>query len=378
MSSFKPLYKTLFAILLSIHTSVSAGALTSLPGAQTGYIIIDINTGNTVVSRLESTAFIPASTLKCVTAATALSRLGRDFTFETRVGYTGHIESDTLHGALLITGSGDPSIDNSFPTKIHDYGISHIDGFIDISTSEPYVNKSFMIEDIGTDYGVGWAKFNYRANRALINEDMELFPSSYITDDFTADLWTEGITIDNNLTEPTDTTPLFAHTSKPLPKLLHHMLVESDNLYAEAIGRALSQDLSLSSALDTTVSFLSTIGISPKRIRMTDFSGLSRTNLITPRDLARILMVMANNKDYVSSFPLAGREGTVKRLLDKTRLSGCLALKSGSMTGVLAYAGYKLDKSGKPTHVIVIMVNNALCRQSDVKQYIAQWLLKNF
>ncbi len=364
--------------MLAILTSFSALAFISLPGAQTGYIIIDLKSGKTVMSQLESTAFIPASTLKCVTAATALSRLGRDFTFETPVEYTGHLESDTLHGALLITGSGDPSIDSSLPSQIHKYGIKHIDGLIDISTSTPFVNKASMIEDIGTDYGVGWAKFNYRANRALVNEDMELFSSTYITDDFTADLWTEGITIDNNLIEPTDTIPLFIHSSKQLPKLLHHMLVESDNLYAEAIGRALSPDLSLSSALDTTVSFLSTIGINPKHMRMIDFSGLSRTNLITPRDLANILTTMAYNRDYVSAFPLAGREGTVKRLLYKTRLAGCLALKSGSMTGVLSYAGYKLDKSGNPTHVIVIMVNNALCRQSDVKRHIEQWLLNFF
>lgn len=349
-----------------------------LPGAQTGYIIIDLKTGKTVSARQESTAFIPASTLKCVTAAASLSRLGPDFTFDTPVRYTGNIVADTLHGSLIINGSGDPSLDNSFALQLRSKGIAHIDGTVDITTSAPFINPAAMIEDIGTDYGVGWAQFNYCANRALVNEEMERFPSTYVTDDFRADLWTAGVTIDNTIIEPADTSMLFIHTSEPLPDLLRHMLFESDNLYAESIGRALSPDLSLSSSIDSVYSYLNDIGVKPGTTRLTDFSGLSRTNLITPLALAQTLVTMSRDRNYVSAFPSAGREGTVKRLLNNTRLAGRMALKSGSMTGVLAYAGYRLDNAGHPTHAVVIIVNNAICRQSEVKQYITRWLLKNF
>ncbi len=355
----------LYIVLALSDSYASALKPSTLPGAQVGYIIIDLYNGNTVTSCMESTAFIPASTLKCVTAAASLSKLGCGFSFETQIRYSGHIAADTLHGNLMIIGSGDPSADYSLATSIHENGINHIDGFIDIIASEPSVNPAAMIEDIGTDYGAGWSEFNYCANRALVNEDMELFPFAYIADDFTADLRNAGISIDNSITEPADTGILFIHTSKPLSSMLRHMLFESDNLYAEAIGRSLSADLSLPSALDSVNTFLHSIGIEPDRTRLVDFSGLSRTNLITPRDLAHVLANMAHDINYVSAYPIAGKEGH-------------MALKSGSMTGVLAYAGYRLDRTGKPSHAIVIMINNALCSQSEMKRYISQWLLKNF
>jgi len=156
------------------------------------------------------------------------------------------------------------------------------------------------------------------------------------------------------------------------------MMYESDNLYAESIGRAISPTLDLTEALDSIVSFTSRLNIKPETLRIVDMSGLSRKNLITPSAMSRLLTAMSTNHDYISCFPVAGRDGTAKQFLNKSPLIGKIALKSGSMTGVLAYAGYKLDTTGKPTHVIVVMVNNAMCKQSVVKQCIEKWLLNNF
>ena len=66
------------------------------------------------------------------------------------------------------------------------------------------------------------------------------------------------------------------------------------------------------------------------------------------------------------------------RLLADTRLKGALALKSGSMSGVLCYAGYKIDTSGNPTHVVVIMVNGFTCKVAEVRKAIASYLLTIF
>lgn len=155
-------------------------------------------------------------------------------------------------------------------------------------------------------------------------------------------------------------------------------MMESDNLYAESIGRAMSSTLDIDEAIGSIKSFLRSKGVDSTQVRIKDFSGLSRTNYLTPNTLASVLCSMATNSAFVKCFPVVGREGTVKRLLTQTRLQGRLRLKSGSMTGVLCYAGYKTDTSGHPTHVVVIMVNNTLCKHSVTKQYIEQWLLKNF
>ena len=77
--------------------------------------------------------------------------------------------------------------------------------------------------------------------------------------------------------------------------------------------------------------------------------------------MADVLTYMAKNSHadtFVSLFPKVGREGTVKNFLKNTALDGKLVLKSGSMNGVHCYAGYKIGTNGKPTHAVVVIVNN--------------------
>lgn len=55
-------------------------------------------------------ALAPASIAKTVSTSCSLEVLGPQFQFETKFGYTGKIEGDTLNGDLVIQGSGDPSL----------------------------------------------------------------------------------------------------------------------------------------------------------------------------------------------------------------------------------------------------------------------------
>lgn len=371
-------YLTTIATISAIALSSPAQSLESLPGAQFGYAVINLKTGQTTAFHNRKQAFIPASTLKCVTTAAALSCLGPQYTFDTYVLHNGSILNDTLYGNLIIVPSGDPSINDTICQHIARKGITHITGSVSIPASEPHIVPTAMIEDVGTDYGVGWSTFNYNGNRALINDSTVAMPLRHLVDDLIIDLYANGINIADNPCHATDTTLLFTHRSAPLGKLCRHMMCESDNLYAESVGRALDPDRNLSGAIDSMRVFLNSINIGATDMRIVDMSGLSRTNLTTPIAMARLLAAMADNRQYTASFPVVGRTGTVKRLLTKTRLAGRLILKSGSMTGVLAYAGYKIDTNGRPTHAVVIMVNNALCKQSTVKQAIESWLLTTF
>ena len=87
---------------------------------------------------------------------------------------------------------------------------------------------------------------------------------------------------------------------------------------------------------------------------------------------------MSGNVDYVSFFPLAGQEGTLKSFLKDTELDSYIALKTGSMRGIQCYAGYKLDDDYAPTHVVVIMINNFKCSRSIVRELCEKMLLKTF
>jgi len=66
--------------------------------------------GKTVYSFQSDKKLIPASSLKLITNLYALSKFGSQYTFNTKVGYTGALSSDgTLTGDVIIIGSGDPT-----------------------------------------------------------------------------------------------------------------------------------------------------------------------------------------------------------------------------------------------------------------------------
>jgi D-alanyl-D-alanine carboxypeptidase/D-alanyl-D-alanine-endopeptidase (penicillin-binding protein 4) len=81
-----------------------------LPTAHWGLLVQDARTGRVVLSRNAQKSFLPASTLKLLTTAAALDRLGTDFRYTTRLYQFGRVAPDgTLRGDLVVRGAGDPT-----------------------------------------------------------------------------------------------------------------------------------------------------------------------------------------------------------------------------------------------------------------------------
>lgn len=112
--------------------------------------------------------------------------------------------------------------------------------------------------------------------------------------------------------------------------------LRSNNAYADVLLRYLG-------GYSSVVSTLSTIGVDPQGYRMADGSGLSRSNLATPRTLVNTLRAMSSAKGsdlFLASLPIAGQTGTLKnRLLDSTT-QGAVRAKTGTLRGVRALSGY--------------------------------------
>ncbi|WP_167512309.1 D-alanyl-D-alanine carboxypeptidase/D-alanyl-D-alanine-endopeptidase [Oceanidesulfovibrio marinus] len=85
-----------------------------LTRAHTGLYVKDLSTGQVLLDRNSELLFIPASTLKLFTTAAAISLLGPSYTYKTPLLLDGVVEGDTLHGNLVVRGSGDPSISGVF------------------------------------------------------------------------------------------------------------------------------------------------------------------------------------------------------------------------------------------------------------------------
>ena len=81
-----------------------------LPSAFWGIHITDLATGERILSRNADKLFVPASTMKLLTTATALDALGPDHRYATQLYHFGTTTPDgTLRGDLVIRGAGDPT-----------------------------------------------------------------------------------------------------------------------------------------------------------------------------------------------------------------------------------------------------------------------------
>jgi D-alanyl-D-alanine carboxypeptidase/D-alanyl-D-alanine-endopeptidase (penicillin-binding protein 4) len=81
--------------------------------AHWGILVVDPVAGDTLYARNADKLFMPASNMKLVTGAVALDRLGPDFRFVTTYAALGEVRDSTLHGHLLIYGTGDPSVSDA-------------------------------------------------------------------------------------------------------------------------------------------------------------------------------------------------------------------------------------------------------------------------
>lgn len=212
-------------------------------------------------------------------------------------------------------------------------------------------------------------------------------PEATLKAEIIAHLEQSGVSFGNNTGGPRIRRRelLLIHRSPTLGNVMRSLMVRSDNMLAESVQRLLAPGESAKEAIAVEKHILASAGVIPDeragRIVIADGSGLSRDNRLNAYFLADVLLRMASSEDcipFVGLFPRAGREGTVQALLADTRLEGHMALKSGSLNGVICYAGYMLDRESLPTHAVVVMINNFKGNRSRMRSAIGDFLLASF
>ena len=100
---------------------------------------------------------------------------------------------------------------------------------------------------------------------------------------------------------------------------------------------------------------------------MENGSGLSRIERISASNLAALLQaawrspVMA---ELVSSMPIVGLDGTMRRRLVGNSVAGQAHIKTGLLSDARAMAGYVLDRNGR-RHVVVMVVNHPVAPETQ-------------
>ncbi len=106
-------------------------------------------------------------------------------------------------------------------------------------------------------------------------------------------------------------------------------------------------------------------------------SGLSRIERISAAHLGQLLVRAYHSPvmpEIMASLPILSLDGTIKQRLKDSVSQGRAHLKTGSLNGVSAIAGYVLDANGH-RHVLVMLVNDANASASRAAQdALIEWV----
>ena len=174
------------------------------------------------------------------------------------------------------------------------------------------------------------------------------------------------ISIAGKQAEEDSLTFITATFSPPLSKIIEQTNFHSINLFAEHlldlcglkfIGRARTE-----ADAKAVMKFWQEKGMDIQGMALTDGSGLSQYNAVTPRQMVFLLNYMQKYspyfKVYYNSLPVAGQQdNTLEGMFAGTPAVGNLRAKSGTIDRVKVYSGYVRSYSGREI-IFSMMVNN--------------------
>ncbi|VAW28909.1 D-alanyl-D-alanine carboxypeptidase, partial [hydrothermal vent metagenome] len=153
--------------------------------------------------------------------------------------------------------------------------------------------------------------------------------------------------------------------SPPLSEIITQTNIHSINLFAEHLldlsGLRLTGRAQTELDAKAVMNFWKEKGMDIQGMALTDGSGLSQYNAVTPRQMVFLLNYMQKNSPYFDiyyhSLPLAGQDGTVEGMFKGSAAEGNLRAKSGTIDRVKAYTGYVVSRSGRKI-IFSMIVNN--------------------
>ena len=160
------------------------------------------------------------------------------------------------------------------------------------------------------------------------------------------------------------THPVAARQSPPLSEIAALFNKPSDNLIGEMLLKELgvaSESVGSSAAGGRALlKWLGESGLPTRGVRVTDGSGLSRHDYVTPRLISELLRANLKqpwNAPFVNSLPIAAVDGTLRLRMAGTRAASNVRAKTGTLANVSALGGYVTNQSGERL-VFSILINH--------------------
>ena len=170
--------------------------------------------------------------------------------------------------------------------------------------------------------------------------------------------------------------------SRPLRELMAPMMKDSQNLYAEQFARTAARVAGSNGSRAATEAHvrevLARLGVDSKGMVLADQSGLSRRNLVQPRQLTALLQAVwsAPFRDaYFDALPVAGVDGTLRGRLRESAAKGRIRAKTGTIDMVSALSGvlYPPDPATPPVFFSVVL-NHYTCTSAEARGAMDRFL----
>lgn len=339
-----------------------------LESTQLGLMVYDLSDDSVLYSFGAKQTLRPASTMKLLTAVTAIDLLGSEYRFNTSLRYQGAIKDSVLTGDLICVGSMDPMFDTNdmraFVESVRALGVDTIRGRL-------VAAPSFKEEEL---LGEGWCwdDDNPQLSPLLVERKDEFMTV------FASMLREAGIVVE----APIVTAPyskdalMLCVRSHQLKEILIPMLKESDNLYAESVFYHIAasqgaRPAKASHARQLVKKELSKAGVTGVPYKIADGSGLSLYNYVTPELMVKLLCYAYRHTNIFMqlypALPVAGQDGTLKKRMMNTSANGKVKAKTGTVTGVSSLAGYLTSANG---HVLAFCIlNQGVLRNADGRDF---------
>ncbi len=445
-----------------------------------GFLAIDGQTGEIIAQYHPDKALRPASNQKLISTATMLQLFGPDFRFQTKLGYTGHIDTlnHILYGNIIIRGGGDPTLGSRYfeQTKNHPFlddwvnaikkaGIDSVAGRIIADAgifSRDIVPVSWSWTNMGDYYGSGACGLTIFDNMYRVYVDSDSVPGDTVSIDSIVPqipdlvfnngligdtihddesnilgapycnmrylrgkipLNQKGFSAKGSLPDPagyaayvlekrlqklgikirlSSTTVrqllltdnrintqnlhiISTILSPPLSEIIHQTNTHSINLFAEHFldfcGLKLIGKAQTEADAKAVMQYWEKQGMDIQGMALTDGSGLSQYNAVTPRQMVFLLNYMQHKSPYFNvyyqSLPLAGKSdkaGTLEGMFKGSAAENNLRAKSGTIDRVKAYTGFVTSHSGRKI-IFSMLVNNFSCTSREARAQLEKLMI---
>ncbi|GHA60446.1 peptidase S13 [Streptomyces anthocyanicus] len=345
-------------------------------GTDVSGVVLDADSDTALWDHNGSTALMPASNAKLATATTALTLLGANHEFTTKVVYG--------EGTLTLVGGGDRTLTGE---DVAELARTAADGLRAAGRTDVQVrvdDSLFADPSLAEGWNEGYYPTEVAPVRSLVVDGAAVQDTSIDAGKvFAKKLAAQGITVTGEVGRQTakqSDVPVAQHKSAPLSDIVKKMLKTSDNNIAETLLRMTAVELGKPGTFEAGTALvrqvLSSYGISLDNFEMHDGSGLSRADRIPAATLAQLLDAITESPalgSILEGLPVSGEAGASLgpewgRFDDPNSecAVGKVHAKTGTLTGAIALSGVTRTDDGD-WRIFSFIENNSTADPSDIK-----------